>query len=140
MPNDDAIKVVPTLTTNGWVKGTAEKVDFLMAYFFETDPRQSYIFAGTVTSMQAIIAEAGHDMGKLASKASESLTGYFNRYFDSSRVTVTTNEVEFGSNRMELRIHIQVTDAGKDYSVGQILREMNGRFARVVATNNDGTY
>lgn len=133
-----AAKVVPTLSPHGWVHGTAEKVDFLLAHFFETEANQSYIFYGSVTSIQALIEQAMHDMFQLCKLIKDRLGDFLKRYFDAVVIECSEQEATPGSNRTDIRLFVQVIDDGKEYSVGQLLREKNSKFTRVVNLNNTG--
>lgn len=51
---------VATFTVRGWIKdNVSEKVDFILANFFEAMPSQSWLMRRRVKSVQSILAEIG---------------------------------------------------------------------------------
>lgn len=129
-----ASNVLPTLSSVGWVSATAEKADIALAHFFESDAIQTHLYRGKVTSLQAIIQEAGKDTYALVNSVREKLSIYLNRYFDS--VLVEADIVDDPGNKLNLRIYAKITEKGKEYSFGRLLVVSNNNTTKVINLNN----
>lgn len=136
--------VVPTLSSNGWVRSPAEKADFLLAHFYEGDKFQTYLYGENVTNLQWCIEKWGHNIVALCDQIKRALEVYMGRYFDSASVQVTSNDNRIynaepnQSSEITLRVVIDVTENGQTYSVARLIVASDSKFQRVINLNNDG--
>jgi len=95
----------------------------LLAHSLEADYSQSNVYAGTVTSMQQLIAEHGHDSASLSSAVERAYKAYYERYFDE--VTVQFKLDTTGDNIDEAKqtydMAVEAFRDGKMYQIGETL-------------------
>lgn len=130
---------VPTMSSHGWVYQVQEKCDFMLAHFFLTDGLQSYVFDKSISNLQQIISDYSNDLTGMTSALRTTLNQYFMNYFDAATVEVSIDASTTNPNVHEIKLYINITDNGKTYSIGKLLREMDGKFAIVMDLNNNGT-
>jgi hypothetical protein len=130
----------PTMSDRGWVVNPGEKADFLMSWFFESDPAQTYIYKGKVLNIQNMLEQYGNDIPTLVSELQQGLEGYFQSYYDAAIVQVSANDDPSvnPTNEITLTIAAQVTQNGNTYSVSGLVQSLNGRFVRVANYINTG--
>lgn len=136
---------VPTLSSNGWVRAPAEKADFLLSHFYESDKFQTYLYGEGITSIQWIIEQYGHDIIACCSELRRALELYLGRYFDSVTAQVTSNDnitynpVPHQGSDITLRLVCSVTQDGKEYSFARLIVTSDSKFQRVINLNNEGS-
>lgn len=106
---------VPTFSASGWCYDTAEKLDFLIAHFLESDPKQSNIYRGNVSSITTIQVNAFNDPSGYKQQLENILNDFLSRYF----------------NRIELSTEIEVDELTQMFTVKlySIVEENNQRFS-----------
>lgn len=129
---------VPSLSDQGWLWARDQKIDFLLAHFFEANASQSYLFRGSVNSMQNILAEKGDDIVSLCQTLNRVLESYLGKYFDSATVEAIHNLSDL-SNKVTITLRITIVDGDKSYSVNELIEQVNSKFVRVVKQINEGT-
>ena len=128
--------VVPTLTQSGWVSTPAEKIDSLMAYFFETMGLQSNTFRSNMTSLQEIILRTGHDANALRTEVGNKLSLYLRRHFANVESDVRVTDPD-GNGKLVLSINVDITDFdGKKYAIAELLEIQGTKFKKIAALNN----
>lgn len=135
------VVAVPTLSAGGWVTRLSEKMDFLLAYLFESDGAESYSCPGGTTSVQAIIARTGNDPLLCSETLRSALEAYFTAYYpQGAMVQVSSNAFDPSNmgSRYTLSITITVTEAGKNYTAGKLVETLDGKFSRVTDLANNG--
>lgn len=128
---------VPSLSAAGWITAPADKADKLMAHFFEAEKSQTYLYGDNVSSLQWTVEQFGHNPNAMTQELRTTLERYLNRYYTSSTINVSV--VDDGTPRYELRVFIQVTDNGKQYSFGKELQMNNGKLAKIISLNDQGS-
>lgn len=128
---------VPSLSEQGWLNAPDQKVDFLLAHFFEANASQSYLYRGTVNSMQNLIADHGEDIAALCQSITRTLETYFGKYFDNAVVETSHNLADV-SNKVTIKMRISVSIGDKTYTVNELIEQVNSKFVRVVKLINDG--
>lgn len=134
-------RAIPSFTRRGFIQGSVfERADFLLAYFFETLPSQSWLFRADNVSAQFLLAKYGEDIYGLMEAFRDELTKRFNKYFDDCIIEVSlANEASFKvDGKANILIQIQLRDSGKDYVFHRQFNEMNGVFRLVVERINYG--
>lgn len=121
---------VPTLSDLGWVTNPTVKMDKLLSHLFEADVIQSYTFKGSVSSIQGIIAQYGHDINALVAQLRSKLEKYLQAYYDVATVELTanTNPSENPTDKITLVMYATVVEDGQQYSVGKLLGQVDGSF------------
>jgi hypothetical protein len=129
---------VPTLSTQGFVRDSSGKFDFLLSHYFLSDYNQTYLYYGRVSSLPRIIERSGSDIGALLTDLKQNLFDYLAKYYDSVSVDVntTTDIVRDPRTDLELRVIISVAEDGKQTVFGRLLRSENSKLTDIVKLNN----
>lgn len=127
---------VPTLTTAGWVTAPADKADALMSHFFEAEKSQTFLYGSNVSSLQSLVEQYGNNPTNMTQELRSALEDYLGRYYTGAIVNI--NIYDDGTPRYELRVYVQVTEDGKQYSFGKLLQVNNSKIQKVVSLNNEG--
>lgn len=131
---------VATMTRRGFITDPVEKVDFILAHFFETLPSQSWLFRNENVSVQSLVAKHTGDPLGLISDLNDKLNTVFLKYFSSAQVSVElANEAEFNINgRADIKVFITVVQNNKSYDIERHLRDYKSVFRLVVEQVNHG--
>ena len=132
---------IPTLTKRGWIKGSvAERADFILAYFFETLPSESWMFRSNTTSIQELVANHTDDVDGLIDELQRRLEERFRLYFDKTIVSVDYVDVnEYKrTGRADLAIKLIIVEGDQDYSLEREFKQINSVFRSVVKEVNYG--
>ncbi len=128
---------VLTLSTKGLLMGVAERLDYVYACYLGSQASQSFLYKGSVKSLQATIQEFGTEPSQLKSVIEADLTTMYMGVFDAVDVNVTvTTPATDGSNRFNIAIDLIVTDKGQTYSLGKELQSINGIVTQLLTSNN----
>lgn len=136
---------VPTLSSNGWVRAPADKADYLLAHFYESDKRQTYLYGENVTNLQWLIEQYGHDIILVCQEVRRAVQLYLSRYYDTADVQVTSDTepgyttVPNDTSFVRLRMVCTVTEEGKEYSIAKLIEISDGKFKKVVNLVNQGS-
>lgn len=130
---------VPSLSPAGWITSPQEKADALMAYFYQTDPFQSQLYAPNVISLQLLVQQYGHDMTAFTQRLRSALELYLGRYYQSVIVDIRNTDIPANTNpKIEFKVYISVLDDGKEYSFGQLIAVADNKMATIIKLNNSG--
>lgn len=135
---------VPTLSSRGWVRAPAEKADYLLAYFFESDHFQTYLYGNTVVSLPYLVEQHGHDPLTFCNQLQQVMQDFLGRHFDSVQVEVTSDDnAAYNANpnpasAVTVRIWASVVQDGKEYSVLKLIETANSKLVKVINLNNTG--
>lgn len=132
---------VPTLSTYGFVKDQASKIDYLLSHFFLSDYNQTYLYPGSVISLPEIIQKHGGEVSGVISELNRRLRDYLLRYYidvDLDIRTAANADVDL-STKAELIISVNVVDEGVNSQFIRLLRSNDSRLSEIVKYNNDGT-
>lgn len=131
---------VPTLSTSGWVTSLSEKADYLLAFFFQTDGLQSFLYGDNVSSMPVIIQKKQNDVPGLIELTRTTLENYLGNYYTHVAVDVQTDSetINNTTSRIQLYIYINVTEEDKTYSMGGLVQLIDGKFKEFIKENNTG--
>lgn len=129
---------VPTLSTLGWVRTVAEKIDFLLAHFFYSDQFQTTLYGNNVSNFQAILEQYGNDVTGAANAVRDTLTRYLGRYYQSVNVNTSTSleDASKSSSRMVMVLSIFFTENGVEYNAATEVTSIDGRFKEFTRINN----
>lgn len=123
--------VLPTLTTSGWVRDTAQKADFLFSYFLVSDRSQSILGMDGVQSLPFLL-KSGRDERQIRDEVERSLLTLFSAYFDAADCSVTITEARPDSDAvLNLRISVIVTQDGRRHSLGKLINTTAGKIGKV---------
>lgn len=128
--------VVPTLSDRGWVTSPNEKIDMLLAHFFESDAIQSYIYGNQIANFQSLLALYSNDRDGLQLALGDKLTGYITRHFDSASVNVNIADDDIKGNALKIIIYCSFVQDGLSYSAGRLISTMNSKFMSITDINN----
>jgi hypothetical protein len=130
---------VPTLSTQGWVTDPSTKFDKLLSDFFLADHNQTYIYKGSVRSLQGLIEKHGSSIQGLIEDLTSSLKVYLERYYDLVEISILpANDVYLDPRaRMELKISIGVNDKGTQAQYSKLLQAKDSAM-QSISNLNDG--
>lgn len=130
---------VPTLSIKGWVTSPAERADFLMSHFYESDKLQSLIYGDNVSSLQWLIEQYGHSIPTLSERLRMTLMDYLGAYYDAVNIDVVSDDsADNLTGRVTLTIKCRVTQDAQEYSFGKLLTLTNSKFDKIIDFNNNG--
>ena len=115
---------IPSLTLDGWIDNKHLQMRKLWEYFMASEYSQSNTFFGNIASLKYILATE-LPSNSLASKIEEVLSILYNRYFDSSSVSVYIDDKEL--NKYKFTIAITCTDENNEYYLNRELVYSNGK-------------
>lgn len=132
---------VPTLSMHGWVTNTAEKIDFLLAHWVESDAEQDSIYGKNVSNLQEIVQKFNDDPYQMASEIQTKLTAYLSRYYPDGVVIETnmvtaTDQVQVNENRFNMMVNVVFKIGDKEYKAPHQLSLINSKFNEFVRINN----
>lgn len=132
---------VPTLSQQGMVLSTGEKLDRLLSYYFTTDTNQSNIFKGETISFQETVANYQRQPTLLCEQMKTELTSYLERYFTLVTVMVDYKDLKEGidDGPYELIIDAMVGDSFDDQQrLFKNARMEDGVLTAIFTYNNTG--
>jgi len=131
------ITPVPVLSSAGWITDPSGKIDALLAHFYESMKSQTLLYGNNVSSLQYLLQQFGNSPNDLAQNLERTLEKYLGRYYDlatasvNADITSTDNGSGYGLN-----VYCSITENGKAYSVGNLLKISNAKLASVIKINN----
>ena len=134
-------KAIPSFTRRGFIQHSVlERADFILAYFFETLPSQSWLFRDDNISAQYLIAKHGQDIYGLIDGLRSALQERMTRYFDDAIVEVSlANPESFKiDGKADILIELTLRDKGKDFTFNRRFSSLDGVFKLVVERINYG--
>jgi hypothetical protein len=135
-----AIIPVPTLSAAGWVTSKAEKADFLLSHWYESDKSQTALCGNNVSSLAYVLEQNSGDPVSAQAGIRAELERYLLAYYpEGVNVQVKTNApLTDPTPRVEIKIYVEVIEAGQTYIFGHLLQIANSRLEKVLRLNNDG--
>jgi hypothetical protein len=132
--------LLPSLSQDGWVSSTKEKLDYLMSHFFLSDYSQTSIYSRHVASLSYILQANQNKMIDTKNAVTTTLTDYLSRYkFTDVIVDVGIKEEEPGSVRQIMSIYISITDhENKNHTFSSVIETNESKFSKVIQLNNEG--
>lgn len=136
-----SVPPVPSLSTFGWVKNPAERIDFLLTHMFYADKLQTSLYGNNVTSIQWILEESSGSLDKATVAMRQAINTYLLRYYDSVQVDISTTEEnpDVSSTKVRMSLQISVVEDGVEYQVSRLISLVDGRFRQFINTNNNPT-
>lgn len=132
------INPVPTLSTDGWVRSSAKRIDYLMVYFFVSDRLQSTLYPTSISSLPWILKENPRDMAVAAEAVRKQLNIYLTAYYDSVNIDVTVADTDplVSATLSTMTITATVTLNGETFSVSKLLSIVDGKLSEFSDLNN----
>jgi hypothetical protein len=131
---------VPALSATGWTRSPAEKADYLMSHFYESDKFQTYLYGLNVCSLPWLIEQYGNEPARVCREIEDQLGAYLSRYYDSAVVQCVANDNPDvnPTSEITLRLYCQVTEEGKEYVIARLIMTKDSKFQKIVKLNNQG--
>ena len=124
---------VPSLSTDGWIVDPVRALDRLMAYFFESDKSQTYLYGENVASLAYIYAMKGGDPDSMASTIVSELESMLGRLYHTVEIDCKASKFSDNDNLTELTLAVQVTDAdGTRYDLAKIIRGNKTKVVEII--------
>jgi hypothetical protein len=132
---------VPTLSMHGWVTNTAEKIDFLLAHWVESDAEQDTIYGTSVSNLQEIVQKFNDDPYRMASEIQSKLSTYLARYYPDgvtieTQVSPAKDQVQVTEFRVNLGVTIFFKVGDKEYKAPHQLSLIDSKFNSFIRINN----
>jgi len=122
--------VYPALDGSGWLTTPTTVLDAVMADFYGSDNSQSYLFAGSVTSLAWIIQENKGDLSATANSIQLKLQTMLLKYFDGATVEASPYETT-SSLGGGIEIYVEIRDGDVTVTLHHLLTLNEGRLADV---------
>ena len=130
-------KYIPTLSVQGWVDDPVRKGDYALGTFFTSEYSQSVLYAGSVASLPWIVKMYSNDPRQLESEVQSQLDTLMKNYFPSGAdVVCVVDESSDNPGQLTIRVSVDYTEDGIDYSLGRRIEFFDGVMKRVIAENN----
>lgn len=128
---------VPTLSSTGWVEDVAHKADRLFAYYLTSEHSQSYLYYNNITSLTYHIQQYGSRPLLLQENIERDLRRMLMEYFDNVDLTIKVDEAAQGDpERINITFDCRVTQDGKRYSLGRLVRATQSKVIEFMEINN----
>lgn len=134
-------RVIPSFTKRGWIRSNIERIDYILAYFFETLPSQSWLNYSGGVSIQELIANNTDNLDNLMNDIQRALEEKLKRYFDNATVVVTyrnPDQVKL-TGRAEISVQVSVLENGEQVTIGRDFDQIKSVFRMVVKEVNYGS-
>ena len=112
---------LPMLSSEGWVKNPATQMVKLYNHAFLSDHSQSNIYAGSIMSMQHILANEFTNKIELVTAIEENLERYYRSYFDEANVVFKLDNDTTDSAVLSFSLQITAQKDGKRYDLAKEL-------------------
>lgn len=130
-------RIMPSLSTDGWVSDPVQVADYLMSHFFLSEFSQTALFPKQVSSLPYIVYENQGSPTRTAEKVKTTLTTYFSRYFDNVVVQTSYRDDSEDPSKSIIDCFIEYVDSdGKTHSFSKSAELVNGKFNKIVYINN----
>ena len=131
---------MPTLSYVGWTRNTAEKLDFALAHFFESEETQTYLYPGQIADVHSIIARNVHNNDEMVIEMSSLLTTYLRTIFDHAEVEGVniSKEKNDPKDRIEIAMKIRVKDNDNQVMRQKFISYEFNRFKSITEASNYG--
>lgn len=128
---------MPSLSTDGWVKGSLKTADYLFSHFFASDYSQTYAFPKGVSSFSYILHSNQGDIPGTIRELRSTLLNYFSKYFENVVVEIDDGATAEGSSAVGLNLFLNFTDSsGVTHSLGKMIEYTNTTINKIVTINN----
>lgn len=130
---------VPTLSTFGWVSTPAEKIDFLLAHYVNSEKTQTALFGQNVANLQWVIFNNADDMPGTCRELESSLKNYLVRYYPegvSVETRYTLDDPQLSETRVKITLSIHFKENSIEYSATGLIRMIDSKFENFTRTNN----
>ena len=119
------MNVIPTLSLDGCIATSDIKIVKIFEHFLASEKDQSNIFNGYIASLKFILDEYSN-ANDIEEGITLTLTGLYNRYFDSVDVEVNVDDNDDKESTYNISIDIDVMDEyGNKYSLSRSLENIN---------------
>ena len=127
---------IPTLSTDGWVFDTINKLDQALTNFMVAQASQEY-GPYTVFSLPAILQKHQNDPAGFITTLQRQLEDYLNPLFEQSRIVVIMAPGQnINDPKTEIMVNIEVYDSGFITNYPSILELSKGAFNAFRKANN----
>ncbi len=128
---------LPTLTTDGWITSTPQKVDYMLAHFYASERSQTLMFPAHVHSLVDLVQRYKHDLINLGSQVQDSLRRYFSAYFPSVTVRVQCRDQPEKPGFVAIHMFIEVRNSeGQVYNAANVADIQDSKIMKISALNN----
>ena len=128
---------LPTLSTDGWVTSTAQKVDYMLGHFYAAEITQTQLFPNNVHSFVNLVQRYKDNLVELSSQVQDSLRRYFGAYFPAVKVRVLHRDMPDRPGQVALHMFIEVTDKdGGSYNAARVAELEDSKIMKISAINN----
>lgn len=129
----------PSLSTLGFIFDSSNKFDQLMAHVFASEAKQSYLYAGSITSLPDMIQKVdGRQQADMSQRLRQGFYNFFNRYYQDVGVDVQITRIDESSQAVDFKLTITVTEAMSQLQYGYLIQTAQKKLQQIVKLNNYG--
>lgn len=140
---DTTINPLPSFSAKGYIYDLQDRCDRLMSYFLSSQASESYLYMGSISSLQSILQKYGSDPQQFTKNLELGLMTYFNAYFPNAVEVHVRNDATDGTNQSSqynVWMSVQITEKNKLYSLNEQILKKDSSFQRVIDAINYGKY
>lgn len=130
-------KPLPSLSTDGWITSTPQKVDYMLGHFYASEITQTHMFPNNVHSLVNLVQLYKEDLVMLGTKVQESLRTYFGGYFPSVTARAQCRDIPNAPGQVGIHIFLEVRDVnGVAYNAANVVDIEDSKIMKISAINN----
>lgn len=122
---------MPSLSSAGFIKDPAAKLEKVFAYFFIADYSQSNQHRGTIASLPYLIKTHGHRPEDLSDQIENTLRIVLSSYFDTADVKVSIKDPLDDGPEYDIVVQGTVVEQGKTHGLAKLLSVSNNTLNKV---------
>lgn len=131
------MKVIPSLTEQGWVTDSRKILNKIMSYYILTDNAQSLIFQGELVNLSNTYHTNINNPTGMSYQMKADLDKVLSRYFNS--VDVTTEAKQITETRYSILLYVSVmTEDNARIELSKVVELDSDGFKKVIDTSNYG--
>lgn len=133
------MKVLPSLSTDGFITHGKALLDNLLTYYILTDAAQTYLFHGKLLSLPYTYAKYVNEPEFFAKAVEEDIKYLLDRYFKANDVIVKAYEENNSKTYYYVIINASVIDDdGRKFDLTLVNYIYNGKSKKITKFNNYG--
>jgi len=130
--------ILPTFSHVGWVTNPLERIDYLIAHFFETQKSQTH-FYNDIHSFQSILGD-GNTLDEVREKLIQYMTSYIATQFNNVELDVDIEPKSGNEDDVDMLVTVYCSfmDKGIKYSISNAIELLGNKVKRIYKINEEG--
>ena len=131
--------VLPSLTSQGWLKQSISVFDQMLGEFFLSEYSQTFCFTGGVSSFPWILQQYKGDMEVITERTKAALVTYLLTQFTKVDVEVSYKLEKDSISRYSLSLYIEITGSdGETINLTRLVNHSDTRVSEILKTLSTG--